>query len=108
MGDLNDFEERVRQEGVRFDWIVLGICAFWIVPIHTLLVITDSKLFQVFLIPNLVYLALLCVQYFRRKSQEKKNLATAYIVAIACTVIFLTLCYVINVTLSDFPKPIPS
>lgn len=74
--DFSDISRRFKQEATDADWGILFLYGLFLA--YPSLVIVDHRFFKLFIIPNVVYLILLGIMFYKRYKERNKMFYILY------------------------------
>lgn len=96
--NLKEFDKQLKEQASASDWIVVALYLAWICVAQTNLIITNAKLFYPLLIPDIIYVAVLCFVLFKRKQQNKDAWVVAHTLLLILTIILIAIHWWVYIT----------
>lgn len=76
MKDVKDTDRLIKRNAKGMDWVMLLLYGIFLTEVP--LVELDPMLYKVFLIPNAIFLLLLCVMFVKRLKEKNNVIAAGY------------------------------
>lgn len=89
--DINELGRRIKRDVKGVDWVMLLLYGVFLFQSKLFMISLDS--FDTFIIPNIIYLALLCIMFVIRIKEKNKIIAVGYGLGIIVVAVILFLQY---------------
>ena len=94
---MNEIGKDFKRDATDSDWGMLLLYGFY--HIQLILVLANNRLISTFFIPNIIFLILLGIFFYKRKKEKKRMFCIAYGFAIVTVIIYTLLEYMMFSTI---------